>query len=77
MDAAGRMKQITIQRTDTVGYRKNVGPLVIQMMVDWIRLQIVHEPHPVTGKRGSTRVRLSKDEANMLGRMLVKFSEAI
>ncbi|TSA08042.1 MAG: hypothetical protein D4R73_09300 [Deltaproteobacteria bacterium] len=70
-------KQITIQRTDTAGTREKVGPLRLQMMVGWIRLQIIHGTHPVTGKIGITRVVLSKDEANLLGRMLVKFSNSL
>lgn len=70
-------QQITIQRTDHVHTRANVGPMILKKMVGWLRLTIVHGTHPGTGRLSKSRVALSKDEANMLGRMLVKFSEAL
>lgn len=70
-------RQITIKRLDHVHTRANVGPMILKKMVGWIRLTVVHGAHPGTGKLSKSRIALSKDEAGVLGRMLVKFSEDI
>lgn len=74
---SGFKKQVTIQRTDHVHTRANVGPMILKKMVGWIRLTVVHGTHPSTGKLRKSQITLSKSEAEMLGRILVKFSEEI